>query len=372
MMAPDPASGGWSWRASAGPAYRKLGGVSFDTGTFSNRAMFQALVPRLSAGRAANPGETGIGPADRFADRTYRDGFVRRDGATENPNSFLPGTTAYWGYENNSQVQGGSLLYNGGEYATAAANSGSEANSGDWRDDLENGAFALELDMIRPLGGDLKWGAGFGFIFTPMDARRSVSTFSGFLSLNEQAFGVTDLYNLQDVVPPAAPYAGTFDHPGTAPLIDNIPSARLINRIAAEGQRADFKNVVNQEFDLGLYTFSIAPVLEWQRGRFSFSGRAGLALNIANWDASFHERLLRRRSGTTREIASWQRRRSGTDVLPGFFLQAAAAYQINDRWSVSVFGRYDWNESLRGSVGPSSFSADLSGGTMGTFITFNF
>ena len=102
---PGSVAPGWEWRLSAGPAYRHFGGVDFDTGFYSTAAMFPVLVPQLSAGRADSLEALGLGSTSAFADRTYGDGFVFMDDNTSAPNSFLPGTTASWGYQNDSQVQ---------------------------------------------------------------------------------------------------------------------------------------------------------------------------------------------------------------------------------------------------------------------------
>ncbi len=334
--------------------------------------MFPALVPQLSAGRADSLEALRLGSTSAFADRTYGDGFVFMDDNTSAPNSFLPGTTAHWGYQNDSQVQSGSLAYHGGEYATTDASSGSTTLPGARDAGLSGASLALQLDALLTLNDRLRVGGTAGYFFTPMDVSRSVSTFSGFLRLDEKAFAVTDIYNLQGVIPPLAPYAGTLNQSGPAPLIDNIPSQRLITEVAASSQTAAFINRVDESLDLGLHTLSLGPTVEYAVGRFSFTGSLGLGLNIASWDASFQESLSQTTNVNTSEVRSWREHRSKTDVLPGFFIQGSAAYQLSDQWSISAFGRYDWNETLHGSVGPSTFSADLSGYTLGGFLTFNY
>ena len=47
-------------------------------------------------------------------------------------------------------------------------------------------------------------------------------------------------------------------------------------------------------------------------------------------------------------------------------------WTITENWLFSAFGRYDWSDSLSGSVGSSSFSVDLSGYTLGGAFTFAF
>jgi hypothetical protein len=366
---PPSDTGKWRWNVQAGAAYRHFGGVDFQSGSLSSAALLPALRPRLGGGLG---NRSTIGSATDFADRTYQDGFVFKDDDTTRLDSFLPGTTAYWGYQSASQVQGGSLHYRGGTTRSSQQQESEASFAEDWSGDLDGFAPVLELEALRLLTPHLSLGGTFGFMFTSLDAAHSATTFRASRQLTESALSVTDSYDLQGVIPPAAPYAGTFTHPGTAPLIDNIPSRRTQQEVGADSQSATFFNTVDETFGLDLSTLSLGPTLQWEQGRLSFTGRLGLALNIARWKAGAVERLYQDSGGTRTQLRRWDHHSSGTDVLPGFFLQAAAAYQFHPAWSISVFGRRDWSETLRGTVGPSSFSADLSGYTVGAVIVKTF
>jgi hypothetical protein len=364
--------GGWEWRVGAGPSYRSLGGVGFRSGHYSAASMVAPVQP-LHAGYQQTGQETSnAGPATSFADRRYRNGFVFIDDSTATPGSFLPGTTAYWGYEDNSQVRSGDLEYDAGVYRDSRGSEDSAAYPRTWESDLAGGAVALHAEAIYELPNGLRVGGSLGYLLMTQNISRSGSTFSGSLKLNERLFSVSDLYDLQGVVPPVAPYAGTFSHPGTAPLIDNIPSERRYTRTADASQTVDFANRIQQSFDLTLHTISLGPVVEYQRGSLSASVSLGLALNVAAWDAGFRESLQRTQGGRTTRQRSWQRSSSGTDLLPGFFLQGNMAWQLSERWSVSAFGRWDWCGDLEGEVGPAEFSADLGGATVGGSVTITF
>lgn len=362
----------WQWNVQAGGAYRHFGGVDFQTGSLSAAGLLPVLRPRLTGGRGDSAASLGIGPTTGFADRMYRDGFVFMDDDTSSADSFLPGTTAYWGYQSATQVQDGRLNYHGGEYATSASRDDQTSLPGDWSDDLDGFAPVVEIEALLPLSPHFSLGGTFGFMFSSIDTTHSATTFRASQQLVETAFSVTDHYDLQGVVPPAAPYAGTFTHPGTAPLIDNIPSRRSFTSAGAASQSATFFNTVEETFDLDLSALSLGPTLKWDYGRLFFAGRCGLALNVASWEAGAVERLYRDSAGRRTQIRRWDHESSGTKVLPGLFLQAAAGFQINQSWSVSLFGRRDWSETLRGTVGPSSFSADLSGYTIGGAIVKTF
>jgi hypothetical protein len=63
---------------------------------------------------------------------------------------------------------------------------------------------------------------------------------------------------------------------------------------------------------------------------------------------------------------------SGADVLFGYYLQGSVGYQINDSWTIEANTRYDWNESLRESVGDSDFDLNLTGLTLGVGANYSF
>ena len=98
-----------------------------------------------------------------------------------------------------------------------------------------------------------------------------------------------------------------------------------------------------------------------------------MVLNVADWDARRNDRLFQvTNGGPPVEINSLRFRDSGTDLLFGAYLQAAVGYQINDALSVQATLRYDWNESLRDSVGDSDFDVDLSGFSFGLSVNHTF
>ena len=90
--------GEWERRLSADPSYRSLGGVDFRSDFYSSPAFLPRLPPSILVRHSEGIRGSGVGPVDSFVDRRYRDGFGFIDGNTTNPESFLPGTTAYWGH----------------------------------------------------------------------------------------------------------------------------------------------------------------------------------------------------------------------------------------------------------------------------------
>jgi hypothetical protein len=372
IIEPSPVTRSIQWSLRIGAACRDLGAIDFQSGSYSSPGMLPAFAPVLAGGRAGSIAELGVGPTTAFADRTYLDGFVFMDAQTANPGSFLPGTTAFWGYQADSQVRAGSLYYSGGEYATAAAQGSHGALPGDWSSSFDGASPVVELAGMVPLNDRLSVGGTVGFFFSSVDSGHSTSTLQGTHSLSESAFAVTDRFDLKGVVPPLAPYAGTFNPPGTAPLIDNLPTERIISNTTNSIQAADFGNRVFESIEIDLYTLSLGPTLSYELDSFVFTGGLGLAINFADWEAAYAERLDQNTPAGPSPIRSWQEQQDKTEVLPGCYLQGSVGYRITDACQVSVFGRYDWSKSLSGRVGPSSFSADLSGYTIGGVLTLSF
>jgi hypothetical protein len=350
-------------RVGVGAAYRSFGDLSFDTHAHSS----PSALPRLFTSEASGGP---YGPRSGFADRRYDDGFVFRDVNTENPGSFLPGTTAFFGYQSNSQVQGGALLFHG-TGAASTFSSRSDARGG-WTDDHNaSAAPVLQVCLDYPLTPTVEVGGAFGFMFASIASENSATTFQGLYQ--PRAVSVTDRYALGGLILPLAPYAGQFNPNGPAPLINNVPSGRSESSRDIPDSKTEFSNQVHESLDLNFYTFSLGPTIRFHREKIAASLSAGAAFNVADWEAKYSERLVSHNSdGRRREVRHWRAGNSGTDFLPGFFVQSEVGYNISSCCAISVFGRYDWTESLHGAVDNSSFSFNLSGFTVGGAVNFTF
>ncbi len=170
---------------------------------------------------------------------------------------------------------------------------------------------------------------------------------------------------------PQAPYAGGPDGPGI--LLTNIPMNRVATQTVSGGESATAFNSISTDLDLNLSVLSFGPVLEYQRGAFALLASAGLTINIADWNAQQNETLFVSRNGTRPTAQErWTSKDDGTTVLPGFFLQAAVSRELNDKWSLTAFGRYDWVGEVDIHAGPSTGSADVSGWSLGAGVGFSF
>ena len=358
FVAPQPSR----WRISAGAIWRDIGDVRFNTGSHSQHLRLPNLVGREFRHRPSAAGHAGtIGP------RGYRDGFVRVDEGTG-----ADGFTWNWGYENASQVQGDQLVYSLSQGSQRTVSRHSSHTDGSWRDDseFEPGPY-IEIDRLFPITRRVSVGPQANFSLIKIDSERSSSTFAQRQASETRGFLLTDRFDLDGIIPPLAPYEGTLAGPG--PLINNLPSLRNLSTFHRDSRTAEFFNRVDESFDLDLFTVGLGGQVEYDHGPVFVQASAGLSLNIADWEASHRENLyVSRDGGKPEKYRSWGAHENGTDFLVGAYVQGKLGVQLTERLSVSGFARYDWNQSLTGNVGPSSFDVDLDGLSAGVVIGFTF
>jgi hypothetical protein len=357
--APATRSGGW--RVSGGFLHRASGDFDWNAGTMSTPSL-------VTIGLGDNyPGIDDIGPADAYADRTYLDGFVRLDGGTVDNG----GDTWNWGYQNASQLSGSLLSMHGGDGRRSEFSASSDNDRGALGGELDGNAPFIEIAYMNPWRDNLSFGWQGAFMFLSTDSGGAASTFTAGRSRTDYGISYTDVFDLGIVIAPQAPYAGSITGPG--PLLPNIPVSRTPVETVIGGETVNAFNSIRTDFDLNLSTLSFGPVLEYASGPWAFTGSSGFTVNFADWDVGQRETLYVSRSGAAPTSQNtWNHSRSGTEVLPGFYIQAAASRQITENWSLQVIGRYDWVADFDMTAGPSSGSADVSGWSLGAGLGFRF
>lgn len=361
VIAPASSSSG-SWKLSAGPVMRRLGAIRFKTG---------ATEPRITSafGSSSFTPPSGIGADTGFSDRTYDDGFVHVGAATAGT-----GLTTNWGYQSSSQVQGDSLVMSkaGGQRREVSMTSSAASSGWSESEETDVGPY-LELSYTIPIREDLSMGVGVNFMSTNISGSQGgLNTFGQRQTVDVYDVTAVDSYGLGGVIPPQSPYSGSYTGPG--PLIPNEPGDRSFQETLNNTQTTTFTDTIDEDLDLDLHTIGVGCQLEWWPSSRSFlQAGAGIAVNIADWSAERDERIMQSINGGAATEYSRRVHDSGDDdILLGFYLQAAAGWQINEAWSVQAFGRYDWNESLDGDVGNSSFDVDLDGWSSGISIGYRF
>ena len=225
----------------ASPPPRNRFGLNYRAG-FNIKASFKSL-------GGATPSDPG--PATRGVDHNYDNGYNRVDSSGN-----AGGMTWNWGYANDSQIVGDTIVFNSSRSGDISKDVDSDPNHG------------VEVTYNRQLGvwGRSRWGLEAALNYTAINIR----------DLNTRSDGpsIVDTYALGGITPPLAPYAGTFAGPGA--LISDLP-----NRLPVS---------VRSKLDADLYGLRLGPYLEFpihHRLAGSFSG--GLALLSVNSSFSFQE-----------------------------------------------------------------------------------
>ncbi len=350
------------WSLGSGLSWRRIGAIEFDTGITS------LVVPGVF-GMNSFTAPAGIGPGTGAFSRAYDNGFVR-----PGPRTPATGRTTDYEFVNPEQSQGNSLLFtaDGGERRVIMSPSTSSVTG--WREgeDWEISPY-LSLSRLSDLGNGWSVGPSFHFSFTNVDGDRGgLNTLNA--SERRDVFDVraTDRFDSTGLVLPNAPYTGS---PGAvAPLLPAEPAGRNFEDTLRSSDTAAFNDSVNESLDVNLFGISLGGEAIYQTdGRFLAGVGTGLVLNVADWDANRSDRLIQvTNGGAPVEIDSTSFRNSGTDVLFGFYLKGSVGYRINESLSLEANARYDWNESLRDSVGGSDFDVDLSGFSLGVGANYSF
>lgn len=355
---------GSRWTLAAGVSFRRIGQVNFETGA----SRFH--VPGVFGASSFTP-PPGIGPENGLVARVYDDGFVR-----PGPRTTATGRTTDYEYKNQDQVQAGYLLLSaGGGERRVVTTSASTFDTG-WIDEAGwQGSPSLSLSRITPLGKGWSAGPSLHFSFTSLGgSRNGLGTLSA--SEQRQVFHVRafDRFDTTGLVLPQAPYTGS---PGAvAPLlpVEPVNGGRSFENTLLTVDRALFQDRIGESLDLDLFGFSFGADAYFEDVDGFFVGLGtGLVLNVADWDARRTDRLFQSINGGAPLVIDAARfRDTGTDVLFGAYLQTAVGCPINEAVSLQANIRYDWNESLRDSVGDSDFEVNLSGFSLGLSVNYTF
>lgn len=261
------------------------------------------------------------GPATGGANHTYDDGYVLVDGSGN-----FGGLTGFWGYANPSQVVGGGMEFH-------SIQSGGASSSDD------DPQYGFEIVYQRVLG-DLPressgiWGFQGGFSYTNLD-------------LNGRGPGatpvITDTYPLNGVLPPLAPYNGTFAGPGA--LLGDTPVRTL----------GSASLISDQNLSGDLFAFRVGPFVEWHlTPKLSVSASAGLAIAPTNLDYGFSE------TATLASGVSFSKngQASNTEVLYGAYVDARLLYDYSEDWGIYLAAQFQTLNSMQLSAGSQSAKFD--------------
>jgi hypothetical protein len=228
--------------------------------------------------------------------RNYDNGYNRVDVSTN-----AGGLTWYWGYQNPNSAAGDNLSLQ--SYSTLPT-----AHANNQTDDPQNG---VEVFYQRELFRDKRWrlGATAAFGYTYVSVQDSQT-------LKNTSYRTNDTYALGGVIPPLAPYNGTFQGPGA--LISSQPSSRSTDVLVSSATVAGYRSLDSDVFTIRLGPYCEVPVYK----RLSLMLEGGLTLAIA--DTKFHYNETVTISDPSNDINLVSSKRRGTDSQTDFLVGAYA------------------------------------------------
>ena len=271
-------------------------------------------------------------PTGGGVDYDYDDGFVHVDSSGN-----IGGKTWNWGHDSDTQVSGGSIDFsithsvaNGRADEDASANAGVELFTY-----YDMGA--VGIPGLKQRGATWGFRGGLHYAHLNVDSNNSISS---------DLSTLTDRFNLDGVIPPLAPYEGSFFGPG--PLLNDSPS-----RTITTGGQALVAG--SRHLDVHLTTFNFGTYLEVPVApKFDLMFEAGVSAAVASGSYNFESSTTATGLGTQTSSGS----DSETSVLTGFYLGVGGTYQLSEKWSIQAAGRYQCMEDFQ--LGDNGSNASLS------------
>jgi len=265
----------------------------------------------------------------------YHDGFVRPD-----INGAADGTTWYWGYQADSQIVGDNLQLH---TATSSPSDGQISESGD---DLQAGfevMYGRELGRLTLGKRRLPWGVEAGVSsLNPKIAVRD--SYSGMVSVR------TDSYALNGIVPPRAPYSGTFDGPG--PLISSTAHNSRLDSVPASSE-------VDATIDSLLVGLKAGAFIEMPLSeRLQLNLSAGVAALAAFNDFNFEETVTV--TGIPSSALNQTGEESDSTFVFGGYAEVSVSYAMTEFLSLYVGGQYQYLGDVEVSGGGKEATIGLS------------
>jgi len=370
------ASSGWEWSISGGPAYHSMGKLTYVGRT---RSQSLALPSRVGDDVLRVPP---IGEEDAVGERYYNDGYVRQDAGTS-----VDGNTWFWGYENASQIElprrarvgspevgptpTGDLVYHATGFQSIRNDAVTTRKAPRDSDYLRTTGIEIRADVASPWTlGSFRIGGMIGIGAVSEKQPISFRNHTTVQTRDDFRLDYTDRYALDSIIPPAAPYHGTFDGPG--PLISNTPSDRTVDQVHLFTDTATFTNRVYSNFKDTAVALTMAPSLIYERGPWNFSLSGGVIVEFHSYSTRQYEVLNVAGTRFTGRQAQWAEGDSGTKIRPGLFLQLGTQYAVGNDWHIGAWARGEWADDFSVTSGPSLYQFDPVGYTFGFEIGYSF
>lgn len=256
----------------------------------------------------------------------YTDGSVQVDSS----GGFF-GDTTFWAYNNASQYD--PLAFGGNGAINYHTLGGSVSGAGAVVDSSVAAAAGFELHAYLDLGSvsflptmaagrSATWGLRTGLQYARVNNTNNAGQVG--------AVGtITDSFNLNGTIPPAAPYAGTFFGPG--PLLGDTPTRTTGTAVAAiSGYR---------QLDVHLFVSSFGSYVALPVAKkLDVMLEGGAVLALANGSYKYESTVSVPGVGT--QVSGGQK--SSTKLLPGVFTSVGLAWHLTDQFSLQGAVRYQF------------------------------
>jgi hypothetical protein len=261
--------------------------------SFNYKANFRNVAE--SQGSATDPGAAVAG-----VDHFYDDGYNRVDSSGNAGNQ-----TTYWGYQNASQDNGGSITMNSAQTIIDAQSSSGEQNEAQP---------ALEIYWQQDLTENDRWNVGLRAALRwqriELDSRAAYTTTTETIS---DTYGYTG-------IPPGAPFDGSFSGPNF--LLGDTPS-----RVTSYAPGASFS--AQRSIDANLFGFDFGPTLS-----LTLTEKLRLTASVGGTVAWIHSDFSYR-DGTFSSGSDTKE-----DWLLGAYAGADLQYQVGEHWGVFAGAAY--------------------------------
>ncbi len=337
---------------------RSINGIDFQTRSSGFDAA-PVFTPADSLGAA--------GPESGEADRTYTDGFVRPDGATDSRTAFFQTTSS-------SQEVAPNLLRFTGDGGTTQSlrDSGTNPLTARSSEDGDSVVPTLGFDFHFNIAPRVTQRYGISLSFGSFDGTANpLSAITQTQTLDTFSRTVIDDYDVGGIILPTAPYTG--NNTGTGGVtIPNRPFNRetIVGNTPINSVTADFVSNIRQKVGVRFITLGAHTGFDYEINRNTFlTSEIGITSNIIMHRTSQRETFSQVGGGT---LETQNTSVDEMDIALGFYLQGGLRYQLTEDVSIEGFGRYDYVDNVSNSVGPNSYDIDLSGFSIGAGIRYAF
>ncbi len=254
----------------------------------------------------------------------YANGFVLPSVSTNSP------YTWNWGYQDASQVQGTTIAYErfDSRPRVGALESGGQSSFGG---ELRAGFEAFRFEVFDR---DVRFGLEAGYSYSSLSASASGSV-TGNASYTRGVYSLIGPGGTP-IIPPTAPYAGTFGGPG--PVITLAPVS--INTLTGAGT-----STVQFGLDADIHTFKLGPYFELPLSRRWVVGLSFGYCTVLP-DSEFTIDEMTSYPGTDIPGSTVKKTIRRSDWQPGGYAELRVNFEINRRVGVYVAGEFQYNEDL--------------------------